>query len=201
MIRRSDGGSTQQEGAHARNKSAYNRGPTRRRVQPVYLIRQEKTTLPSRQPNSRMCFICGVQNPVGLRMRIYNDPDNQCIYSIVNVPEHFQGYPGVVHGGIVATMLDEISGRATLLNGDDQNLMVTMKLEVKYRQPTPTLTPLKVIGRVVTLSPSRAKVRGEIQLPDGTVTAECEGLLARPPEEFSTKWEAERPYWKVYPEV
>jgi uncharacterized protein (TIGR00369 family) len=148
-----------------------------------------------------MCFICGRENPVGLKMHIYNDPDNHYIYSIVNVPEHFQGYPGVVHGGIVATMLDEISGRATLLDGDDQNLMVTMKLEVKYRKPTPTQTPLKVIGRVVNMTPTRAKVLGEIQLPDGTVTSECEGLLARPPEELRTQWEAELPYWKVYPDV
>ena len=155
----------------------------------------------SRQPNSRMCFICGVQNPVGLHMHIYNDPDNNCIYSMVNVPEHFQGYPGVVHGGIVATMLDEISGRATLLNGNDENLMVTMKLEVKYRLPTPTLTPLKVVGRILSMTGARAKVQGQIQLSDGTVTAECEGLLARPPEEISAQWEAEKPYWKVYPDA
>ncbi len=155
----------------------------------------------TKQPNSRMCFICGVQNPVGLHMAIYNDPDNHCIYSTVTVPEHFQGYPGVVHGGVVATMLDEVSGRATLLNTDDRNLMVTMKLEVKYRLPTPTNTPLKVVGRVLSMTKTRAKVHGEIQLSDGTITAECEGLLIRPPEEVRTRWETELPYWKVYPDT
>ncbi len=147
-----------------------------------------------------MCFICGVQNPVGLHLSIYNDPDDHCIYSNVTVPDHFQGYPGVVHGGIVAAMLDEVSGRAILIDGDDQNLMVTLKLEVKYRCPTPTNTPLKVVGRVVSQSTTRAKVQGEIQLPDGTITAECESLLARPPEEIRTQWESERQYWKVYPD-
>jgi len=158
-------------------------------------------TLISKQPNSRMCFICGVQNPVGLHMSIYNDPDHNCIYSIVTLPDHYQGYPGVVHGGIVATMLDEISGRATIMDGNDENLMVTVKLEVKYRRPTPTNIPLTVIGRVVSRTETRAKVEGEIQLPDGTVTASCEGLLARPPEELRTQWEAELPYWKVYPDA
>ncbi len=154
-----------------------------------------------KQPNSRMCFICGLQNPVGLHLAIYNDPDNNCIYSNVTIPDQYQSYPGVVHGGIVATMLDEISGRAIIMDGNDQNLMVTMKLEVKYRLPTPTNTPLKVVGRVVSQTESRAKVAGEILLPDGAVTASCESLLARPPEEFRTQWLAELPYWKVYPDV
>ena len=148
-----------------------------------------------------MCFICGVQNPVGLHMSIYNDPDNDCIYSKITLPDQYQGYPGVVHGGIVASMLDEISGRAIIRDGNDRNLMVTMKLEVKYRLPTPTNTPLKVVGRVVSQTETRAKVAGEIQLPDGTVTASCEGLLARPPEEMQTQWLAELPYWKVYPDT
>jgi uncharacterized protein (TIGR00369 family) len=147
-----------------------------------------------------MCFICGLQNPVGLHMAIYNDHDHNYIYSNVVIPDQYQSYPGVVHGGIVATMLDEISGRATIMDGNDQNLMVTVKLEVKYRRPTPTNTPLKVIGRVVSQNETRAKVLGEIQLTDGTVTASCEGLLARPPDDMRTQWEAELPYWKVYPD-
>ena len=145
-----------------------------------------------------MCFICGMQNPVGLKMAIYNDLDNRQVVSTVTVPEHFQGYPGVVHGGIVATMLDEIVGRALLIDGSDENLMVTVKLEVKYRQPTPTLTPLKIVGWVESASASRARTRGEIRLPDGAVTAEADLLLARPPVEFRERWEDEKQHWKVY---
>jgi uncharacterized protein (TIGR00369 family) len=154
-----------------------------------------------KQPNSRMCFICGLQNPVGLKMAIYNDHDNDQVVSTVSVPEHFQGYPGVVHGGIVATMLDEVSGRALLVDGSDENLMVTVKLEIKYRQPTPTLTPLKVIGKVISASSSRARVHGEVQLPDGTVSAEADLILARPPQDFRNRWENEKRYWKIYPDT
>jgi uncharacterized protein (TIGR00369 family) len=151
-----------------------------------------------RQPNSRLCFICGLQNPIGLRMAIYNDPDNQQVVSTVSVPEQFQGYPGVVHGGIVATILDEVVGRATLLSGNDDDLMVTVKIEVKYRQPTPTETPLTVAGRITQPGRRRARAHGEIRLPDGTITAEAELLLARPPEDFRERWAEEMPYWKVY---
>ena len=157
--------------------------------------------MPAKQPNSRMCFVCGLQNPVGLKMAIYNDVENRQVVSTVIVPEHFQSYPGIVHGGILATMLDEVSGRAVLIDGSDENLMVTVKLEVKYRQPTPTLTPLTVIGQVVSLSDNRAKVHGEIRLPDGTISAEADGLLARPPQTIRDNWENERQYWKVVPDT
>jgi len=154
----------------------------------------------SKQPNSRMCFICGLQNPIGLHMKLYNDLDRQQVVSTVTIPDQYQSYPGVVHGGILATMLDEVSGRALLLNGNDDNLMVTVKLEVKYRAPTPTNTPLTVTGRLLSMSGHRAKVCGEIRLPDGTVTAEAEALLARPPEAMRDQWAAEKPFWKVYPD-
>ena len=152
-----------------------------------------------KQPNSRMCFLCGVENPVGLKMVIYNDPDHGQVVSTVTVPERFQGYPGVVHGGIVATMLDEVAGRATLLGAPD-DLMVTVKLEVRYRRPTPAATPLTVIGRITQQGRSLARARGEIRLADGTVTAEAELLLARPTADFHARWAPERPFWKVYPD-
>jgi uncharacterized protein (TIGR00369 family) len=147
-----------------------------------------------------MCFICGVQNPIGLKMALYNDLDNQQVVSTVSVPDHFQGYPGVVHGGIVATILDEVAGRASLITGNDDDLMVTVKIEVKYRQPTPTQTPLTVVGRLTQRGRTRARAYGEIRLPDGSVTAEAELLLARPPDDFRERWQEELPFWKVYPD-
>jgi uncharacterized protein (TIGR00369 family) len=117
------------------------------------------------------------------------------------VPEHFNGYPGIVHGGIVAAILDEVAGRAVLVNGSADDLMVTLKIEVRYRQPTPTLTPLTVIGRVIQPGQSRARVYGEIRLPDGAVTAEAELVLVRPPQAIRDGWVAEKEFWKVYPDA
>ena len=65
-----------------------------------------------KQPNSRMCFICGLENPVGLHLHIY-ETETEIVESSYVAPPHFQGYPGVVHGGIVAAILDEISGTHT----------------------------------------------------------------------------------------
>ena len=92
----------------------------------------------NRQPSSRSCFVCGRENPVGLKVRWDQHPEAGEIRGTVTVPEHFNGYPGVTHGGIVAALLDETGGRTILMDGGFEDLMVTAKLEVVYRRPTPT---------------------------------------------------------------
>jgi len=152
----------------------------------------------NKQPNSRMCFVCGLQNPVGLKMAFYNDPETGRVQADLTVPDEYQGYPGVVHGGIVAAVLAEVSGRAVMMGGSDENLMATLRLTVHYRRPPPTETPLTAVGWVEHMSGIGARVAGEIRLPDGAVTAECESILTTVPEEFRTRWEPEEPYWRVY---
>ncbi|MFA6472781.1 MAG: PaaI family thioesterase [Candidatus Latescibacterota bacterium] len=152
----------------------------------------------TKQPASRTCFCCGKQNDVSLKMTWYNDYENNKVRSTITIPEHFNGYPGIVHGGIVAAVLDETSGRAIMLDKNFDNLMMTLNLQVTYRRPTPTQVPLEVTGWVIRQSASRAQVAGEIRLPDGTVTAECTAVVVKPPAQVMDKWEAERSFWKVY---
>jgi acyl-coenzyme A thioesterase PaaI-like protein len=140
------------------------------------------------QKNSRTCFLCGLQNDFSLKMKWYEDHDAQQVRAIVTVPEHFNGYPGVVHGGIVSAILDETSGRAVMLRSGKDALMVALKLEVV----------LTVVGWVIKQTKKRAQVAGEIHLPDGTLTAECKAVVVPPPQDILDSWEAEKPYWKVY---
>jgi uncharacterized protein (TIGR00369 family) len=144
-----------------------------------------------------MCFLCGRENPVGLNLAFYEDPEAKQVQVDFLVPDRFQGYPGIVHGGIVAAVLDETAGRAVMLNGSDDTLMATLRLTIRYRHPTPTETPLKAIGWVEKLSGRGARVAGEIRLPDGSVTADCEALLVDVPDEFRDRWKDEQVYWKV----
>ncbi|MBN1540581.1 PaaI family thioesterase [candidate division KSB1 bacterium] len=129
-------------------------------------------------------------------MSWYNDPDNSQIVGEVTVPEYFNGFPGVVHGGIVAAILDETAGRVVLVDNPD-NLMVTMKLEVTYRLPTPTDTPLKAIGRVIRETSKRAISEAELQKPDGTITATAKAVVIKPPQEVQETWLPEKKHWKV----
>jgi len=153
----------------------------------------------NKQPNSRTCFLCGRQNDIGLKMTWFNDHDVQQVWSEVIVPDGFNGYPGVVHGGIVAAILDETAGRALMLNGNHDELFITTRLEVKYHQPTPTQQPLRVIGWIIKRNSRFAQVAGEIRLTDGTVTAKCEATVARPPQKFYDKcgWEDEAQHWRI----
>jgi uncharacterized protein (TIGR00369 family) len=151
-----------------------------------------------KQPNSRMCFLCGRQNPLGLKLDFYEDPEAGHVRVDFTVSDDYQGYPGVVHGGIVAAVLDEVSGRAVMIDGSDEDLMATLKLTIRYRRPTPTETPLVAVGWVERRSSLGARVAGEIRLSDGTVTAECEATVGSVPEEFRLNWEHEKQYWKVY---
>jgi len=145
-----------------------------------------------------MCFICGRKNPVGLKLDFYEDHETEQVRAKITVPDAYQGYPGVVHGGIVSAILDEVAGRAVLIEGNKDDLLATLRMTVRFRRPTPTETPLIGVGWVKRVGGIGAKVAGEIRLPDGTVTADCECLLAQPPEEFREQWEDEKPYWKVY---
>ncbi|HXK09964.1 MAG TPA: PaaI family thioesterase [Vicinamibacteria bacterium] len=150
-----------------------------------------------RQPSSRSCFVCGRENPVGLKVRWDEHPEAGEIRGTVTVPEHFNGYPGVTHGGIVAALLDETAGRTVLMDGGFEDLMVTAKLEVSYRRPTPTGVALRVVGRLRGRSGTRAGAEAELLLPDGTVSARAQVVLARPPAGIVGRWEAEREHWRV----
>lgn len=153
----------------------------------------------NKQPVSRTCFLCGRENEIGLKMSWDNYPEEGKIRASLEIPEHFNGYPGFVHGGIVAAVLDETSGRALMVNGDNDRLFVTAKLEVKYRHPVPTKTPLTVTGWVVKGGGSRARVAAEISLPDGKCLASCKATVLRPPQEYYElwNWHQEEEHWKV----
>jgi acyl-coenzyme A thioesterase PaaI-like protein len=153
--------------------------------------------MPQRQPSSRSCFVCGRDNPVGLKVRWDQHPDAGELRGRVTIPEHFNGYPGVAHGGIVAALLDETAGRTILIDGGFDDLMVTAKMEVGFRLPTPTGVPLELVGRLLRRTGARAEAEGELRLPDGAVAARASVLLVRPPAEITARWAPERQYWRV----
>ena len=151
-----------------------------------------------KQPNSSTCFVCGVDNPQGLGLSFYETRPGT-VETTVNVPQHLQGYPGVVHGGIVTALLDEITLRAAVA-GEPEHLMVTGRIEVRFRQTVPIGVPLRVVGTRLERKRRAARARGEILLPDGTVAAEAESLLMDHPESGLTREALAALGWRVIPD-
>jgi acyl-coenzyme A thioesterase PaaI-like protein len=149
-----------------------------------------------KQPNSRMCFVCGIDNPIGLHLKFYTNDEGRCIARFQPKPEH-QGYPGQLHGGLISSLLDETMGR--VLTGRNVWAM-TGRLEIKFRKPVPLDQELTVVGEL-TRSRSRAyEARGEIQLPDGTVLVEGSGTYIRIPDEVVEQAKSELDFWQVVPD-
>ena len=117
-------------------------------------------------PQNQWCFACGTQNPLSLKLT-FEEQDGAYITHFTGQPQH-QGYDGIMHGGIVSTLLDEIMARYLYAKGMNA---VTARLEVRYLKPTPIGVPLLIKGRIVRHRGRVYETEGTVELPDGTVTA------------------------------
>ncbi|MBI4558284.1 MAG: PaaI family thioesterase [Candidatus Hydrogenedentes bacterium] len=107
-------------------------------------------------PNSRTCFLCGVDNSAGLKLKFYRD--GQRVFTRVTLPDWLAGYQGVAHGGIVVALLDEVMGWAA--NCYARGATATGEIQVRFRHPTPVGEELLVDADVV-------KSRGRVVYTQG----------------------------------
>lgn len=122
---------------------------------------------------SRMCFLCGTENPAGIHAR-FLEVEGDEIVCVFTPAEHHQGYPGRLHGGISSAILDETMGRAISIDEPD-TWGVTVELNVRLRKPVPVGEKLRAVGRIVSRSSRLFEGSGELLLPDGTVAIEATG--------------------------
>jgi acyl-coenzyme A thioesterase PaaI-like protein len=129
----------------------------------------------SEQPSpARLCFGCGSENPRGLGLRFRRE-DGRAVAEFTP-PAHLQGYPGVVHGGGVVTMLDEAMGWAAYWQG---LWAMTARLTTRFRRPVPLEEPLTVSGWVVRDRGRILTLRAELRSRAGRLLAEAEGTFVR----------------------
>ena len=150
-----------------------------------------------KQANSKHCFVCGVVNFNGLQIKFYEDQPG-AVHATVKVPEHFQGYPGIVHGGVIAAMLDEVAGRC-VIGTDPPRWMVTARLSIRYRRPVPVETPLSLFGTLKEETGLLVKATGEIRDEAGAVLAEADVLLVNAPANMQVGLaQLSQEEWMVY---
>jgi acyl-coenzyme A thioesterase PaaI-like protein len=128
----------------------------------------------------------------------FHDDGVSTVSSQYAIPANFEGYPGIAHGGIVAAILDEVVARAALAV-DPNHFMMTVKIEIKYRQRVPVETPLTLIGRKLKQRGRLCLANGELHLPDGSIAAEASATLADLPQDLITDAELSSLGWRVYP--
>jgi len=123
------------------------------------------------------CFGCGPANPQGLRLVFTtdrSDPEHLTATAHTQLDRHHEGPPGYLHGGLIATLLDEAMSK---LNRPLHVLAMTRHMEIDYLRPVPLYKPLVVTSRHLRREGRKLFHQAEIQLPNGTVLARSHGLF------------------------
>ena len=151
-----------------------------------------------KQPNSRMCLVCGMKNPFGLHSFFY-ELENEELLAVFTPKEEHQGYPGRLHGGIAAAILDETIGRTIMIRYDEDIWGVTMEFRSRYKKPVPLDETLRVISRVTKETGRIFEGTGEILLNDGSVAVEGYGKYLKLPITEIADFDGEEQEWRVVP--
>jgi len=149
-----------------------------------------------KQKNSKLCFVCGLKNPFGLKASFYVSESKELI-AIFKPTEIHQSYPGRLHGGIASAILDETIGRAILNHYDKEVWGVTIELNVKFKKPIPLNEDLKVVGRITKNENRIFEGTGEIYLLNGEIAVEAHGKYLKVPLERITDFDIEENEWRV----
>jgi uncharacterized protein (TIGR00369 family) len=121
--------------------------------------------------------VCGKNNAIGLHLRFQLDGDITHT-EFVPQPDH-QGYDGVVHGGILAAVLDDAMANCLWLRGI---AAVTAKMALRYREPVRVGARLLVYGRLVQEREKTAIAEGWVTTSEGARIVEATGTFFKLPD-------------------
>ena len=151
-----------------------------------------------KQPNSKMCWVCGLKNPLGLKASFYETEAGEVV-GVFTPPEEYQGYPGRLHGGVASAILDETIGRAIMIKYSDEIWWVTVELNIRFRKPVPLDQELRATGRVTDEGSRFFEGTGEVILPDGKAAVTARGKYIRLPIDRIADFDTEENEWRVVP--
>jgi HAD superfamily hydrolase (TIGR01509 family) len=122
---------------------------------------------------AKLCFACSQENPVGLKLKpVY---DGEKVTAEFTAGEFHQGWNDVVHGGILYTLLDEVTAYAMLCHGIEFG--VTAKSEIRFKQAAPINEPIQASGWVTKLTTRLVETKGVLTLEDNTIIADGDFLF------------------------
>ncbi|MFC1957950.1 PaaI family thioesterase [Chloroflexota bacterium] len=115
----------------------------------------------------KLCFGCGQDNPIGLKLSF--QWDDKTARTEFTPTDFYQGWPGVVHGGIIVCLLDEAMSYAPMFEGMH---CVTAEMQVKFKCPAPINEPLVIASSVTKKTRRLVETRATVSSKDGTLIAE-----------------------------
>jgi acyl-coenzyme A thioesterase PaaI-like protein len=119
------------------------------------------------------CFACGHQNPIGLHLSFAPDGEGG-VFATYEPRREDQGFPGVMHGGVAASLLDE--AMAWAMFASHRVLGVTAKMEMRYRRAIDLDGPLTLRGRVTRQRGRRIEVEASLANAGGDRLVEATSL-------------------------
>lgn len=121
----------------------------------------------------RNCFVCGKESRNGLKLDF--EVTEKGARTFYTPDDDYEGFKGIVHGGVLCALLDEIMWKA--VNGRTGAVTVTVKLEVRFKRPAVIGTTLSVEGELTGSRKKLYETRAVIGDPEGNIIAEATGLF------------------------
>ena len=132
----------------------------------------EKLT-PMAHTAQNRCFGCGPASAIGLHLEFLLAEDG-AVVCLPTIPESFEGPPGYLHGGIIATLLDEAMSKTVRARGLKA---VTGRMEIDYRRPVRSAAPIRMEGRLLRSEGRKHWTEARILDARGHVLAEAKGIF------------------------
>lgn len=136
------------------------------------------------------CFVCGCDNPAGLDVVFYYTYDR--IEAEFTPPPRYSGFRDVTHGGVLATLMDECMGWASILSRPV--MCVTAEMTIRYKSPAKAGEPLRAYSELIADKKRMILASGAIETLEGRVVCTGEGKFI-PMSETETREVAEYAGW------
>lgn len=129
------------------------------------------------QNNSGMCMVCGLNNEHSLRAHFF-ETEQGWVVCKMRIGDIHQSYPDRVHGGMVTTLLDEIMGRANMVENPD-DFSVTAQLNTQFLLPVPLNEDFYLLAKITRNTRLLYEASAELILSNGNIAAEAQGKYVK----------------------
>ncbi|HKL12632.1 MAG TPA: PaaI family thioesterase [Halanaerobiales bacterium] len=125
--------------------------------------------------NDKMCFACGEDNPISLGLKFAKIGNKKVKAEFIPQDVH-QGYDGIMHGGLITTLLDEAMAKVLTLNNI---AALTAKMNIRFKHPLPIGTELVVTAEIIKNKTGLYFTEAEVRSKEGKLFAKAEAKFMK----------------------